>query len=378
MPPACRASSQSRLTHRPAPRDVHRADGPPLLHRARPTPWHVRCHPGQSRAMSTTPAPDSDLPRAVRGHPRLRAYERESHAVHRRADLGEDLQASLHAWQLLMTDAGCFTALTSAQVRGWWLPPLPPGSPVFMALGVNDPRPMRTGVRTSRHTREIAFEDIDGLRCASVPETLLACARWLCLIDMVVLLDCVLHTQQCDERELRAIITPKRPGAAALARALAWADGRSESPFESLTRLLHVMCGIDVEPQYVIRDDGGAEVARVDLLIVGTNAAPEYDGDEHEQAARRVKDRRRDRAIDAEGYVRRGYTSGDILRRGVTVLQDADRSLGRPHDPSRIRPWHEALRKSLFTSSGQAAFLDRVNPRVPERRRPGAHPDEAA
>ena len=317
------------------------------------------------------------MPRAVRGHPRTTTYVRESHAVHRRADLGEDVRASLHAWQLLMTDAGCFTALTSAQVRRWWLPPLPTGSPVFMALALDDPRPMRTGVRTSRHTRAIAFEELDGLRCASIAETLLACARWLCLIDMVVLVDCVLHTQQCDEDALRAVITPKRPGAAALARVLALADARSESPFETLTRLLHVLCGIDVEPQHVIHDQG-SEVARVDLWLVGTDAVHEYDGDEHEQAPRRVKDRRRDRAIDAAGFVRRGYTSGDILRRGVSVLKDADRSLGRPHDPSRIRLWHDEIRKSLFMPSGERAFLDRAVPRLPERQRPCATPDDAA
>jgi hypothetical protein len=247
-----------------------------------------------------------------------------------------------------------------------------------MALGLDDPRPMRAGVRTSRHSRMISFEEIGGLRCATTPETLLACARWLCLIDMVVLLDCVLHTKQCDRAAIKAVMGPRRPGAKALGRALALADGRSESPFETLTRLLHVLCGIDVEPQYVIRDGSGSEVARVDLWIVGTDAAPEYDGDEHEKAPRRVKDRRRDRAIDAAGYVRRGYTSGDILRRGVTVLQDADRSLGRPHDPSRIRPWHEELRKSLFTASGQAAFLARVNTRLPARRREATGSDDAA
>lgn len=333
---------------------------------------------GDLWSMNTSSTEPADLLRGVRGHPRLTSYVRESHAVHRRTDLGDGLDASLHAWQLLMTDTGCFTSLTSAALRTWWLPPLPTGTPIFMALGIDDPRPMRAGVRTSRHRREVQFETIDGLRCASVPETLLGCARWLCLIDMVVLIDCVLHTRQCEVDDIKRVIKPRRPGARALARALAFADGRSESPFETLIRLLHVLCGVEVEPQYVIRDESGTEVARVDLWIVGTDAAPEFDGDEHERAPRRVKDRRRDRAIDAAGYVRRGYTSGDVLRRGVTVLQDADRSLGRVHDPSRIRAWHEELRKSMFTSAGQAAFLERVNPRLPERSRPGKGPDAAA
>lgn len=313
-------------------------------------------------------------PLAVRGHPRLAAYVRESHAVHRLANLGEDRVASLYAWQLLMPDTGCFTALTSAEVRGWWLPPLPPETPVFMAMALDDPRPMRAGVRTSRHTRVIGCEEVGGLRVAPVPETLLACARWLSLLDMVVLVDGVLHTQQCREADIRAVLAIKRPGSRALERALACADSRSESPFETLTRLLHVLCGVAVEPQHVVRDASGAEVARVDLWIIGTDAAPEYDGDEHEKAPRRVKDRRRDRAIDAAGYVRRGYTSGDILRRGVTVLKDADRSLGRPHDPSRIRAWHDELRKSLYTASGTSAFLARTIVKVPPRvrRRPGS------
>lgn len=303
---------------------------------------------------------------------------RESHAVHRRLDLGDDVRAPLHAWQLLMTDQGCFTALTSASVRGWRMPPLPSGTPVFIALAVDDPRPMRQGVRTSRHTREIAWETIDGLRCASGPETLLACARWLCLIDLVVLIDGVLHIGECSVDDLKAVIAPRRPGAAALRRALAFVDGASESPYETLNRLLHVLCGIEVESQYVVRDADGMEVARADLRIVGTNGLPEFDGEHHEDAPRRVKDRRRDRAIERAGYVRRGYTSGDLLRRGVTVLQDADRSLGRPHDPSRIRPWHEQLRRSLFTAAGQAAFVQRAVPALPVRVRRSQGGDDVA
>ena len=328
--------------------------------------------------MSTRPTPHDDQPIAVRGHLREAAYIRESHAIYRRAELGDDPQASLHAWQLLMPDSGCFTALSSAIVRKWWLPPLPEEMPVFMALGLNDPRPIRSGVRTSRHTRPIAFEEIDGLRCASVPETLLACARWLCVIDLVVFIDCVLYTKQCTEDDIKAIIKPRRPGARMLKRALSLADGRSESVYETLSRLLHVFCGIEVEPQYIVVDEHGVEIARVDLWLVGTNADHEYDGDEHEKAARRVHDRRRDRALERADRVRRGYTSGDILYRGITVLKDADRSLGRPHDPSRIRPWHDELRKSLFMPSGRTAFLERVTPQLRVRRRGRSDGDDAS
>lgn len=299
-------------------------------------------------------------PTAVRGHPRRKLYVGESRGVHRRRDLGDDSVAALHAWQLLMTSTGCFTALSSAVVRQWWLPPLPAEMPVFMAMGLDDPRPMRAGVRTSRHGRPVPFEEIGGLRCASAAETLLACARWLCVVDLVVLLDGVLHTGQATRADVEDVIRPRRPGARMLQRALALADERSESPFETLLRLLHVWCDVPVVPQHEIVDADGVLVARVDLWVVSTTAAHEYDGDEHEKAPRRVKDRRRDRRLDRAGYVRRGYTAGDVLRRSVTVLEDADRALGRPHDPSRIRGWVAQLRESLHTPAGRAAFLTRV------------------
>lgn len=348
--------------------DVVRRQGPAAYATDRPqvSPKRSRPQPGASvvvrglvgldRRRMTHSSDLTSMPRAVRGHPRLKAYVREARGVHRRTDL----ETGLHAWQLLMTNTGCFTGLTAALIRGWWLPPLPRALPVFMAMGLADPRPMRTGVLTSRHTRQIDFDDITGLRCAVPAETLLACARWLCVIDMVVLVDCVLHTGAATRAEVQEVIRPRRPGARRLREALALADRRSESPFETLLRLLHVWCGVDVEPQFEVVGPDGVLVAVVDLLVVGTRSAHEFDGDEHEKAPRRVKDRRRDRRLERADYVRRGYTGGDVLLRPVTVLADADRALGRPHDPSRIRPWTAQLRDSLFTPSGRSAFLTRV------------------
>lgn len=59
-------------------------------------------------------------------------------------------------------------------------------------------------------------------------------------------------------------------------------------------------------------------------------------------------------------WIRRGYTSTDVTGRGVTILRDADLSLGRPHQPERIRAWHRLLVESLFTPTGTAAFRERV------------------
>ena len=289
-----------------------------------------------------------------------------THGIHR--ERHGDWLTGLRGWQLLMTDQGCFTGLTALQVHGVPLPSLPDGTPVFMAMGKDDPRPMRDGVHTSRHVRPVPYVEERGLRVATVAEALTAAARWVALVDLVCLVDAALYLERVSMDELYEVACGRRPGSRALRRALPLVDGRAQSLWESLLRLLHVVCGIDVEPQWQLVDEDGVVVAEADLLLCGTTSLHEYDGDEHEAGPRRVKDRRRDRRIDRHGYVRRGYTSGDVLHRAVTILEDADRALGRDHDPMRIRAWHELLRDSLFTPSGRAAFLIRI-PATPRRRR---------
>jgi hypothetical protein len=274
----------------------------------------------------------------------------------------------LGGWQLLMTDVGCFTGLTALEVLGVPLPPLPDRCPVFMALAKDDPRPMRSGVYTSRHIRPVACVEVRDLRVARVAEALAAAGRWVGLVDLVAMTDAALYLELVTLDELEEVATSPRPGGRRLRKALTMVDARAESLWETLLRLLHVVCDIEVEPQWTLVDEDGVVVAEADLWLVGTTALHEYDGDEHEKAPRRVRDRRRDRRVDRQGFVRRGYTAGDVIHRAVSVLEDADRSIGRPHDPTRIRAWHELLRDSLFTPAGRTAFLRRV-PVSPPRRR---------
>jgi hypothetical protein len=311
----------------------------------------------------------------VRGHRRGRPWTAVTYGIHRAsADPPAEEhppfwdEKDLAGWQLLMTDIGCFTGLTALEVHGLPLPPLPAACPVFMALAKDDPRPMRAGVHTSRHIFPVPYADVRGLRVAVVAEALVAAARWVGLVDLVALVDAALQAEMVTWDELEAVSTTRRPGSVRLRHALHLVDARAESLWETLLRLLHVSCDVEVEPQWALRDETGYLLARADLWIKGTTALPEFDGDEHEKAPRRVADRRRDRRIDEAGYTRRGYTAGDVIHRAVTVLRDADRSLGRPHDPSRIRVWHELLADSLFTPGGRAAFLARV-PAVSPRRR---------
>jgi len=315
---------------------------------------------------------------AVRGHRRGSQWDQVTYAVHRPADVpGPPLdhpphwpEPDLAGWQLLMTADGCFTALTALEIWGVSLPPIPEGCPVFMALGKNDPRPMRRGVHTSRHVTPVGHVVVRGLRVATPAEALVAAARWLAQLDLVAVIDNALHLELVQVDELVAISRSRRPGARALRDALPLVDEGAESLPESLLRVLHVTCGVEVETQWGVADVNGVEIARADLWLRGTTSVHEYDGDEHDKAPRRVKDLRRQRRLDKVDHVRRGYTLGDLLHRAVSVLEDIDRAVGRPHDPSRIRVWTELVRQSLYSRSGRAAFLARI-PACPPRNRGG-------
>lgn len=277
---------------------------------------------------------------------------------HRSGDPG--LAGDLHAWQSVLRPTAAFTGLTSAQRRGWWLPPLPVDTPVFVAMISSQNAPRRAGMVVTRYRAIPASEVVDGVRLATVEETVAACASTLGLLDLVVVVDHVLHHRLATLAELETTARVHRRGAPRLRRALRLADGRSESAYESLLRVLHVVCGIAVEPQRELFDAAGRFVARGDLWLVGTSTIHEYDGADHLDRERQRRDLRRARRLVDARLERRGYTAPDLLSQGVAVLRDADRAVGRPHDPSRIRPWHELLRDSLFTPAGTARFRDRL------------------
>ena len=309
-------------------------------------------------------ATDTPTSSALRGCPRRVAYVPVTRGVHRPrldgASPDEEWRADLAGWQLLLTSHGCFTALTAARIRGWELPPLPAATPVFVAMQQDDPRPLRGGIRTSRHPDPIAYEQVGALRCASAAETLLACARWVSPIDLVVLVDGALHAEDVTVPQLRAVCRPRRRGRRALLRALEWSDGRAESSWETLLRLLHVVVEVEVEPQVEVRDEAGELLARVDLHVVGTSSDHEFDGGDHREPDQHRDDLRRERRLTAAGRIRRGYTASDVIRRPAGVLRDVDLALGREHDPARIRPWVALLRQSLYTPQGRSAFALRV------------------
>lgn len=318
--------------------------------------------------------PEPDGP--ALGHRRSRAWAKVSHGLFRPRTADDTWHSDLAAWQLVLPDSGAFTHLTAARQLGWWLPPLPDDLPVFASIAKSDNRPRRAGLRVTRHPYPIEVQPIDGLRLAAPAEILLACARDLRLLDMVVLVDAALHQGSCTRSDIDAVLSQRRIGGPMLRAASERADGRSESAWETMLRMLHEVCDVSVEPQFVLEDDAGGFVARGDLRITGTTTLHEYDGGEHRKKRRHRKDLARERRIGNMVWTRRGYTDAEVLHQGVSILRDADRSLGREHRPERIRAWHALLAESMFTPGGMASACRRwgIDPTVggQESQPPGA------
>jgi hypothetical protein len=200
-----------------------------------------------------------------------------------------------------------------------------------------------------------------GVPIASAEWTIVELAEHLSLIDLVVVIDCALHRDETTVERIRATMRKGRRGVRVLRRALGMIDGRSESPWETLLRLLHVLSGIPVTPQHELRDEGGDVVYRLDLLIRGTRRAPEFDGAAHRTRDGHRRDLRREKVLLRHGIERFGYCAPELRDESATIIRDAEEALGWSHDPTRIKTWQYELERSSFTPHGYGALLRRLH-----------------
>jgi very-short-patch-repair endonuclease len=289
-----------------------------------------------------------------KGRIRQRQWEQLSRGLYVPRD--SPLSTVLRGWQLVLPESAAFTSLTAAEVRGWWLPETIP-HPVFAAVPVGERYPERKGILVCRHPRPVLTETVHGLRVTTGSETLLAAARDLGLLDLVILGDYALRFGHCTRDELQATAAKQRRGAPRLRTVLPLLDDRSESPWESVMRVLHVAAGIDVEPQKKIYDSSGRFVARADLWLVGTRRIHEYDGDVHRDRQMHRSDLARDRRLIEINWQRMGFTSVQLRHEGASLIATVDRLLGRRWDPRRLARWEALLHDSLFRPAGRARAL---------------------
>lgn len=267
-------------------------------------------------------------------------------------------EAPLHALASQLHKGAGFTHHTAARMREWWLPPLPAELPEFAAQNARN-RPRRAELRIIRTTPEPEITRLRGLPIVPPVDVLLALARHLGLLDVIVALDSALRCGDVTQAQLAVALSCRRFGVRRLRVAAGLADARSESPYETLLRILHVVCEIAVVPQHELWVDGRF-IARGDLRLVGHDTFHEYDGADHRDRERHRSDLRRDRDLEEHGWIRRGYTDLEVIHRPVTIIRDADRTLGRPHDPDRLAAWYALLRESCFTPAGRHLLLRRL------------------
>jgi len=268
-------------------------------------------------------------------------------------NLGDDLRA----WSLVLPPASAFTHLTAAELYGWWLPSAP-RHPVFVAMRRSDPRPRRPGLLVCRHPRSFGFTVCDGLRLTTPAETILAAARDLGVLDLVVLGDSALRLDQVTLTELQIAADRRRRGAPLLRQVIPLLDKRSESAWESIMRVLQRAAEIPVEPQYPVHTADGRFIARADFRVLGTRRLHEYDGADHRRAEVQDGDLRRDRSLLTEGWQRYGYTSRHLLNEAASIIREADQLLGRQWDAARLRAWEDLLNTSMLRRPGRSRALD--------------------
>ena len=282
----------------------------------------------------------------VQGHRRGAGWTAVGYGLHVRGE--PSFEGRLRAWRMVLPPGAVFTHLTAARLRGWWLPAGP--MPVQVAVGERDPHPQRSGLAVVRLVERPRAEELSGLPVATAAETVLAAARDLEVLDLVPLADSALHLGDCTTEELAAVARQRRRGAPRLRQVLPLLDGRSESAWESVLRLLHHAAEVDVEPQHRIEDHAGRFVARADLWVVGTRRLHEYDGEVHRDRDTHRADLARERRLVENAWQRLGWTAAEVLQ-GGPVIASADALLGRPWRSSRLARWRSWVAASSWRTN---------------------------
>jgi hypothetical protein len=171
------------------------------------------------------------------------------------------------------------------------------------------------------------------------------------LVDLVVMADCALRFGHCALAELIefAEAVHGARGIRTFRRMTTLADGRSDSPMETLLRLSIVLPGLPPPtPQAILRDADGGWLAQVDLLGADGRNVFEYDGAEHDKPGRHASDVSRWRTLRKAGFVVYPYTARELFLRPYQVPFDYREALGLPGHVGDIEKWLLEFRRSSF------------------------------
>ena len=204
----------------------------------------------------------------------------------------------------------------------WGLPRWTPAEQPHLLLPAGRTYNARRGIRL--HNGLLAGESILVRRIptTNLERTATDLTRTLSLDDLVCLLD-------------RALGLGWRPEASSARRtrkflaALSLADARSESPLETLLRLLLVRAGLPPEAlQHRVLDGNGRVLARLDMAWPSIGLAVEADGREyHDEPHALYRDRDRANDVVLEGWRILRFTWADVVGRPAWVIAKIRRAI---------------------------------------------------
>jgi Transcriptional regulator, AbiEi antitoxin len=121
---------------------------------------------------------------------------------------------------------------------------------------------------------------VDGVRTTSTARTLLDCARGLPFVDAVVLADAALHRLLTSPAELTAMAERQAgwPGVPGARRVVAFADGRAETPGESVSRVVFTELGLPAPDLQVALTRADGSVYRADFYWAKYRTVGAFDG----------------------------------------------------------------------------------------------------
>jgi len=218
---------------------------------------------------------------------RRRDLEVPFHAVRAERGTLESLVALCRAYTIRADANEFFSHVTAARL---WRIPLPSclelRRDIDVAVFVPGHPPQSRGVIGHRISRSVPLRVVSGVRVAPPVETWLQLVGVLELDDLIVATDALVRRKHplATVAELQAAVRKayRRPGLRLLKRALPEVRPGTDSPRETLTRLIVTRAGLP-EPvvHFEVHNERGDFVGTPDLFYPQYRIALEYEGDGH-------------------------------------------------------------------------------------------------
>ncbi|MEU4621598.1 DUF559 domain-containing protein [Actinoplanes sp. NPDC023801] len=232
---------------------------------------------------------------------------------------------------LILPSGAAIGGLSAAHLFGCGL--LSAGSPVSIVV------PRRAGARPNERIRahHTVLEPADVISAGGIPmttpeRTAFDLGRRLGRRTAVMAFDALLHQGVLDLAMVAELARQRHwwPGIARLHEVIRLADGRAESPMETILRLLLVDAGLPAaEPQFEVRDAYGCLIGRVDLAWPSVRLAVEYEGDHHREQEQFRRDIARVNALRRVGWAVIRLSADDVLRRAASTVALVTAELAR-------------------------------------------------